>query len=188
MVKTSILGPSSKTTSGMDAFANLISSGWVVSEELLGFNATTELRCLDNFAAKSTIAGGPWKTGSVKVRMPCMQSRKSQFTTEEGAPEFEVPGIRYQSLVDIIKSKVKDPSISESFVKQPFTEWWYPPEGSGLIRIYGEAYSSDTTVRLFEEVKGALPLEDHPNIENVIVLLMLGSNATHLASFGTASL
>ena len=172
----------------MDAFANLISSGWVVSEELLGFNATTELRCLDNFAAKSTIAGGPWKTGSVKVRMPCMQSRKSQFTTEEGAPEFEVPGIRYQSLVDIIKSKVKDPSISESFIKQPFTEWWYPPEGSGLIRIYGEAYSSDTTVRLFEEVKGASPLEDHPNIENVIVLLMLGSNATHLASFGTASL
>ena len=72
MIKTSILGPSSKTTSGMDAFANLISSGQVVSEELLRFNATTELHCLDDFAAKSKIAGGPWKTGSVKVRMPCM--------------------------------------------------------------------------------------------------------------------
>ena len=172
----------------MDTFAHLISSGRVVSEELLGFNATTELRRLDDFAAKSTIAGGPWRTGSVKVRMPCMRSRKPQFTTEEGAPEFEVPGVRYRSLVDIIKSKVQDPSISESFIKQPFTEWWYPPGGSRPIRIYGEAYSSDTAVRLFEEVKDIPPLADYPNIESVIILLMLGSDATHLASFGTASL
>ena len=74
------------------------------------------------------------------------------------------------------------------FIKQPFTEWWYPPAGSRSIRIYGEAYSSDTAVRLFEEVKGIPPLADYPNIENVIILLMLGSDATHLASFGTASL
>ena len=188
MVKTSVLSPSSKTTSGMDEIAHLISSGRVKAEELSGFNAATELRRLDEFAAKSPIAGGPWKTGSVRIKMPCMRSNRPPFTTEEKAPEFEVPGIQYRSLVDIITSKIKDPSTSGSFIHQPFTEWWHPPGIGKPIRIYGEAYSSDTAVRLSEGVKGVPPLAEHLGIESVVVLLMLGSDATHLASFGTASL
>ena len=183
-----ILGPSSKTVAGMDLIAGLIHSGKVIPDELKDFKAATEIRRLDEFAAKSSIAGGPWKTGSVRIRMPCMRSNKPPFSTEEGAPEFEVPGIRYRSLVHIITSKVKDPSTSTPFVHRPFTEWWCPPSGDRPIRIYGEAYSSDIAIQLSEEVKGIPPPVGHPNIEDVIVLLMLGSDATHLANFGTASL
>ena len=188
LVKTSVLSPSSKTTSGMDEIASLISSGRVKAEELSRFNAATELRRLDEFAARSLIAGGPWKTGSVRIRMPCMRSNKPPFTTEGEAPEFEVPGIQYRSLVNIITSKIKDPSTSGSFVHRPFTEWWHPPGSSKPIRIYGEAYSSDIAIKLSEGVKGVPPLAEHPDMESVVVLLMLGSDATHLASFGTASL
>ena len=86
-------------------------------------------------------------------------------------------------------SKVQDPSTSGSFTYTPFTEWWCPSGGTAQpIHIYGEAYSSDVAVKLFKEIKEIPPPQGQPQIEPVIVLLMLGSDATHLASFGTASL
>jgi len=173
----------------MNAHAELFSSGKVTPEELSGFNAVTELRRLDDFAAQSPIAGGPWKTRSVKIKMPCTRANKPLFSFEADAPDFEVPGIRYRSLVDLLVSKVQDPASSGSFIYKPFTEWWCPSGGIAKpIRIYGEAYSSNIAVQLYEEVKGIPPPVDHPQIESVIVLLLLGSDATHLASFGTASL
>ena len=188
MVKTLHLGPSSKTAQGMDTVAELISSGRILPEELSGFKTVTELRHLDEFAAKSPIAGGPWRTGSVKIKMPCMRTHNPSFSTEGDAPDFEVPGVRYRCLVDLLVSKVQDPSTSGSFVHTPFTEWWCPPGSTTPIRIYSEAYSSDTAVQLFEEVKGIPPPAGFPHVESVVMLLMLGSDATHLASFGTASL
>ena len=189
MVKATCLGPSSKTTQGMDDLAALLSSGRVTAEELSGFKAATELRHLDDFAANSPIAGGPWQTGSVKIKMPCPRANKPSFSVEADAPDFEIPGIRYRSLVDLIASKVQDPSTSESLVCTPYTEWWYPSGGTTEpIRIYGEAYSSNIAVKLFEEIKAIPTPVDQPQVESAIILLMLGSDATHLASFGTASL
>ena len=188
VVKTLQLGPSSKTAQGMNAVAGLITSKKVDPDEILGFNATTELRHLDDFAAKSPIAGGPWQTGSVKIKMPCMRGHNRSISKEEDAPEFEIPGVRYRSLVDILISKIQDPNTSRSFQNTPFTEWWCPPGSTTPIRIYGEAYSSDIAVQLYEEIKGIPPPADSPQIESVVILLMLGSDATHLASFGTASL
>ena len=188
LVKALVVGASSKTAAGMDAIANAISSKRVVPSEIEGFKSKTELRRLDEFAAESPIAGGPWQTGTVKVRMPCMRANNPGFSTEAEAPEFEVPGVRFRSLVDIIVSKVRDSSTSGSFVHQPFTEWWCPLGADKPIRVYGEAYSSDIAVQLSEEIKGIPPLAEHPLIEDVIVLLMLGSDATQLANFGTASL
>lgn len=187
-IKTFCLGPSSKTAGGMDAIADLITSGRITPADLKGFRAATELRRLDRFVAKSSIAGGPWKTGSVRIKMPCMRANQPLFSTEAEAPEFEIHGVRYRSLVDLITSKLESCATSESFVNSPFTEWWCPPGSTTPIRIYGEAYSSDAAIRMFEEVKGIPPPADGPQVESAIVLLMLGSDATHLANFGTASL
>jgi hypothetical protein len=120
--------------------------------------------------------------------MPNTRSHNSPSSTEAAAPEFEVSGIHYRSLVDIITSKARDPCPSGLFARQPFTEWWCPPGTNSPVRVYGEAYSSDLAVKLSEEVNSIPPPDDHLDIENVVVLLMLGSDATHLASFGTASL
>jgi len=187
LLKALHLNPSSKTTDGMDAIGRLISSGKVRPDELTGFRARTELQRLDDFASKSTIAGGPWKTGSVKIKMPQMRVSKEPFFAEVDAPDFEVTGIHYRSLVDIITSKIQE-APSNSFLHTPFTKWWCPPRGATPTRIYGEAYSSDVAVKLFEEIKDIPPPPNHPDVENTLALLMLGSDATHLASFGTASL
>ena len=93
LVKATCLGPSSKTMQGMDTIAELFSSGRVTAEELSGFKAATELRHLDDFAADSPIAGGPWRTGSVKIKMPCPRANKPSFSVEEDAPDFEILGI-----------------------------------------------------------------------------------------------
>ena len=170
----------------MNLVANLILSGKVKGEELEGFNATTELHRLDQFAAESSIAGGPWKTGSVKIKMPCTWANNPRFSTEADAPEFEVTGVRYRSLVDLIVSKIQDPSTSALFVHMPFSEWWCPPGSMTPIRIYGEAHSSNVAAKLFEQIKGTPLPANGPQIKNTIVLLMLGSNETHLANFGTA--
>ena len=142
LIQAAVLGPSSKTVSGIDGIADLIRSGKVTAEELTGsrFNAATELHRLDRFATTSPIAGGPWQTGLVKIRMPCMRSHSPQFSTEAEAPEFEVSGIRYRFLVDIIVSKVSDPTSSKSFVCRPFTEWWCPPGGAHLV-VVGQSES-----------------------------------------------
>jgi hypothetical protein len=188
MIKASCLGPSSKTQAGMDLFAELVASERIVPKEMENFRAATELHRLDRFGAESPIAGGPWKTGSVKVKMPCARANNPPFSTEADAPEFEIHGIRYRSLVDLLTSRLQDPATSASLVHTPFSEWWCPPGSATPIRVYGEAYSSDVAIRLHEEIRGLPPPIDSPPVENVIALLILGSDSTHLASFGTASL
>ena len=187
-VKACCLGPSSKTATGMNELVRVLTSEKVNRTEVAGFSATAELRRLDEFAAKSPIGGGPWQVGSIKIKMPCLRANQPSFSTEKDAPDFEVHGVRYRSLVDLLVSKIQDPSNSGSFVRVPFTEWWCPPGSASPIRIYGEAYSSDVAVQLSEGIKGIPPPVDHPDIESVIVMLMLGSDSTHLTSFGTASL
>ena len=90
-MKAFVLGPSSKTVLGMDEIGRAIGSGRVMPDELSRFNAATELRHLDDFAARSSITGGPWQTGLVKVKMPCMWV----MNTEVETPEFEISGVRY---------------------------------------------------------------------------------------------
>ena len=95
MVKAACLGPSLKMTQGMDALAELLSSGRVMADELTGFKVVTELCRLDDFAAESPIAGGLWQTGSVRIKMPCPRANGPSFTVEADAPDFEIPGIQY---------------------------------------------------------------------------------------------
>ena len=192
MMKTTVLAPSSKTRRGSDDIVDKIIDGRLNQTDLAGYKTETQLTLLDNYAHVSPIAGGPWKSASVKIKMPrkgaADKRDKSAPITENNAPEFHVEGIRHRSLVDLITSKVQHPSASKEFTGTPFTEWWCPPGSTKPIRIYGEAYSSEAAIKLYEDIKAIPPPPEHPDIQSVVVLLMLGSDSTHLADFGTASL
>jgi hypothetical protein len=188
MMKHMTLSPSSHTNDGAMAIAQSIANGRITQDEIDGFDPARERKHLDDYGSQSPLAGGPWKTGSVNIKMPCPRAHHPAHTSEQNAPEYTVDGIRYRSLVDLITSRVMDPATSESLTSTPFTEWWCPPGCTRPIRIYGEAHSSDVAIRFYEEVKGIPAPPDHPDIQCVVVLLMLGSDATHLASFGTASI
>ena len=192
MMKTTVLAPSSKSPRGSDEIVDKIIDRRLNDQDLVGYRTETQLKILDRYGRTSPIAGGPWRSASVKVKMPRKGAAKKKDklapTTERSAPEFEVHGIQHRSLVDLITSKVQQPSTSKSFSGTPFTEWWCPPESTKPIRIYGEAYSSDVAIKLYEDIKKVPLPPEHPDIQSVVVLVMLGSDATHLADFGTASL
>jgi hypothetical protein len=166
----------------------MIASGRVKPDELHDFNARAELQRLDKFADTSAVGGGPWREVSVRVKMPSPQSKDSSPSGESNSPDFEVAGVRYRSLVALLSAHIQDPFTSNTCVYTPFTEWWLPPGATSPIRIYGEAYSSDIAIQLYEEIRQVPPPPDNPGIESAVALLLLGSDATHLADFGTASL
>ena len=188
MLKHMTISPSSHTNDGAKAIVDSIAEGRILPDEVQDFDPVRERKHLDNYGATSLLAGGPWNEGSVKVKMPCPRANNPPYTSEKDAPEYEVDGIRYRSLVDLIISRLTDPATSGSFTGTPFTEWWCPPGCTKPIRIYGEAHSSDIAIKLYDEIKGIPAPPEHPDIQSVVVLLMLGSDATHLASFGTASI
>ena len=188
MMKHMTLSPSSHTNDGAKDITQRFAKGKILLDEIEDFDPARERKHLDDYGAKSLLAGGHWKTGSVKIKMPCARAHHPSHTSEKDAPEYEVHDIWYRSLVDLITSRIVDPSTPGSFTSMPFTEWWCPPGCTAPLRIYGEAHSSDVAIKLYEEVKGIPHPRDHPGIQSVVVLLMLGSDATHLASFGTASI
>lgn len=123
-----------------------------------------------------------WRCSSVNIRLP---KEKEKFASEEEAPEMEIPGVYHRSLTDIIVSVFQD-SISGTFHMTPFQQQWNTSE-ERTINIYGEAYSSPAFLEAYEDIN-SLPRDADDDLERVVASLMLWSDATHLASFGDASL
>jgi hypothetical protein len=67
--------------------------------------------------------------------------------------------------------------------------FWQPSPDAEPVRVYSEIFDSDAMANMEDELQD-IPLRVTPerNCERVVVPLMLASDATHLASFGTASL
>ena len=151
------------------------------AEDLRGVNFAQEVKKLDTF--QSSMEGKGWSESSVKIKVPCPGHKLD----ETKAKEFEVPGVFYRDLVDIVKTACQDPDTLDSFHTVPFVEMWKPTEDRQPIRLYGEAYTSDEMINAYEEVQNIPPDPDNPNIENVVAEILVYSDATRLAKFGTAS-
>ena len=87
-------------------------------EDLQGVNINKEIKKLDAF--ESSREGMGWKEGSVKIRVPCPGHKQDELTAEE----FEVEGVLYRDLVDIVISACQDPNAVDSLHTTPFKEMW----------------------------------------------------------------
>ena len=67
----------------------------------------------------------------------------------------------------------------------PYKEYWKPFPESSSERVYGELYSCDDWLEAHEEVQKLPKLH---GIDNFVLPVILYSDSTHLANFGTASL
>ncbi|KAG2134481.1 hypothetical protein DEU56DRAFT_738558, partial [Suillus clintonianus] len=123
-----------------------------------------------------------WRSSSVKIRLP---KEREKFPSEDEAPEMEIPGIYHRSITDIIASVFED-SVASTFHMTPFQQLWKVSE-EHTVNVYGEAYSSPAFIEAYEEIN-ALPRDPDDDLERVVASLMMWSDATHLASFGDASL
>jgi hypothetical protein len=132
-------------------------------------------------SATSQLKDG-WHEVAIKIQVPDGKEHKSY----DDIPVFEVPGLHYRNLTEVIKGALHDQS-SRFFHYTPFKQFWKPSPTSEPQRVYDEIYSSDAFITAHGKIQKQ-PAEEGCTLERVVAALMWWSDSTHLANFGTASL
>ncbi|KAG2740084.1 hypothetical protein P692DRAFT_201872694 [Suillus brevipes Sb2] len=156
---------------------------------LTNFRAVKEVNRLDSYHGdpqdirSSFSAGDGWMETSVKIRLP---ADGVKHDSESMAPEFEVPGLFYRRPLEVIKAAFRE-TAAERFHLTPFKMFYQPSDDKPAERVYGEIYNSPVMLKEHERIRSQ-PREGGCTLETVVAAVMLWSDSTHLASFGTASL
>lgn len=129
-------------------------------EDLCGFNAAREANRLDELPSKhptkdqlSSTDG--WHHANVKIRLP---AEGVVHASEADAPEFEVPGLYYRKLMQVITAAFQDVAVA-TWSMVPHRLWWKnahasadePPE-----RVHTEMYNSEAMVLEYEKLAARL--------------------------------
>jgi len=125
-----------------------------------------------------------WIKGSVSIPVPCDGVK---FKSEEDAPRFVVDGIWYRRPLEVIKRAFSEPA-AEKFHFTPFREYWKPSEDEPEERIYSETFTADVFNEEYETLRTTTREGPNSQLEPFIAGISFYSDATHLASFGTACL
>ncbi|KAJ2914039.1 hypothetical protein MD484_g6383, partial [Candolleomyces efflorescens] len=101
---------------------------------------------------------------------------------------FQIPGLHFRPLTSLIKAAFAHP-LAAQFHFSPFKLFHRAPDGKEQ-RVFCEIYDSDVFIQESNEVKKARNPPDDPDCrrEKVVAAMMLWSDSTHLADFGTAKL
>ena len=123
-----------------------------------------------------------WKTAPVVIDIPL-----GDGTSEP----FEVPGLHYHSIVEVLERVVKADPNRKSFHLHPFREYFQRGD-TDPERVICEAFSCDAVIEAYEGLN-KLPPEPTPSggvceLERVIFFIRLWSDATLLTNFGSTSL
>ncbi|KAG2750201.1 hypothetical protein P692DRAFT_201711702 [Suillus brevipes Sb2] len=147
-------------------------------EDLNGFSVRKNLRLLDNNNRKENIKfPDDWLETDITLDIPT-RSKEDPFTT------FSIPGFHYRPLVAVIRSAFADIQAS-AYHLFPFRRIWKDPLDGHQERVFDELYTSDSWLRAQDDLQRQ-PKEPGCSLERVIAGLMFFSDATHLATFGTA--
>jgi len=154
-------------------------------DDFLKFNSHRVLSRLDEYASTSAAfsADDGWKEGSVTIHLPNV---KSKYVSETAAPGFKVSGIHYRPFLEVIKGAFQSQD-ARRYHFLPFKLFQKTPREH--VRVYTDVYNSDAMLEEDAKIR-ALPQDpsDDPETELAIASILLWSDSTHLASFGTASL
>lgn len=108
---------------------------------------------------------------------------------DTGSRPFFVGNLQHRSILSVIKEKITNERDMQQFHYYPYRATWKATDMSPEVELYGEMYASQAFREAHEEVQRVpLVCGDDPNVERVVVALMFWSDATHLTSFGSASL
>ena len=159
--------------------------------DLVGFRAAKEASRMDKYLASgsqnesppSTSSRDEWIGTSVFISLPCDGIKHA---SEADAPKYEVKGLHHRRIVDVIRSALAEPA-AQKFHLFPFREYWKPATDEPTERIYSEAFTSDYFLEQYEKIWSRSHTNSKKRIP-VVIGLMIWSDSTHLASFGTASL
>lgn len=185
-------GSSTKSLSELDRLVSeVIMADDFNRDDLQNFNAAREARRLDNLTTNPAVSeqlssADGWHHTNVRIRLP---AEGVKHTFEGAAPVFDVPGLYYRKLMDVITSAFQDIN-SATWSMVPHRLWWQNPQVSPddpPERVQTELYNSEAMVLEYEKL-AARPRAPGDNLEIAIAGIMLWSDSTHLAQFGNASL
>lgn len=177
------------TTSKSEADANSLVKDCILAPDfqptdLTGFDAHRENKKMDHELVRSQIQS-QFSESSVKILVP-----SGSHSTDP--QEFCVPGLLHRKLTAVIEEAFKGP-LARLLHYSPFRLFYQKTDAghnhTDNERICGEIYSSDKFIEEYEDVQlhGKLPADDsHCSRERVVAALMLASDATRLANFGSA--
>ena len=178
-------GSSMKSIGEMKKLVDFLKSSDFKKDDLGSFNIYSETTKFDHYLerpASDNLQDG-WRESEVTI-----QVSDGKVHSKDTIPTFKFPGLHHRSLVNVIKTVYSD-LTSISFHYMPFKSFWKDssiPE-SVPQRVYDELYSSDAMIEAHMKLQQQ-PLELGCTLECVVASLMLWSDSTHLANFGTASL
>lgn len=160
-----------------------------------GFSVQCEEQCID----KDQLKNGPpqgdgWREGVVRLHVP---KEKEKHSSENDAPVLDIDGLYYRPLVEVIRAAYEDPSAKQ-FEYTPYQLHFCDEDGGDgdnrsdhqpSEQIYTEVYTADAILEKHERIC-SLPRnsEDKDDVPYAVAALMIWSDSTHLANFGTASL
>jgi hypothetical protein len=98
-----------------------------------------------------------------------------------------IPGLYFRKLTTLIQDAFQSP-ISRHFHLSPFNLYQKHPDGDTDKHVYSELYDSDIFYDKHDNVQCALSDDLTCKREKVVTALMFWSDATHLATFGTAKM
>ena len=147
---------------------------------LENFSALRETKRLDDDLIHPT--SDSWQESTVKIWLP---KTYAQFEQEDDAPEAEIPRVLHRDLLQSILLAFKDKSM-EAFNLKGFMQLWKPSADKPVEKVFGEVYAS----AVFWEMEDDIRLSNPPGetIKSIAVPIMVYSDSTHLATFGTAAL
>jgi len=159
------------------------------SNDLHGFRATKEIERMDSVpmidgddAARSMAHDG-WKESVVNISLPCDGVKHA---SEKDAPKFAVKGLYHRSLTQLLLAALKEAS-AEKFHLFPFKSAWKPAPDAREERVYSEPFTCDHFIEEYKKIQAQVKAGPKSHLTPVLLGLMIYSDATHLANFGTAS-
>ncbi|KAI0667339.1 hypothetical protein C8Q78DRAFT_994357 [Trametes maxima] len=162
-------------------------------EDLAGFQAQLAQQKLDDYIHPSGVFSSEdgWRESAVEIPLP---KPKVSHTSEAAAPTFTVKGIHHRGLMDIIRGIFEGPWDIASRVISCAHICTCIAVVNGVngprkpIHIYTNTYDSDAAREAHETLQQQQrDPNDTPEVPYIIFPLMIGSDATHLTSFGAAA-
>jgi len=174
------------SAAGFDRFIReVILSDEFNREDLRSFGTARELTRLDKHGRTDLpfSADDGWKEGSVTLHIP---KAKAKHASETASPQVPISGIYYRPLLEVIKAACQS-SQAKEYHWVPFKLVHQSPTED--VRAYTDIYNSDAMLEEDAKIRAmARHPDDDPDTEVAILAMLLWSDSTHLASFGTASL
>ena len=100
---------------------------------------------------------------------------------------LSIPGLTFRKITTLIRDKFEGPMFMK-FHLSPFKLFHTHPYQNKEERVYSEMTNSDVFIDERDKVQRAPTDDPACKCEKVIAALMFWSDATHLATFGTANM